>query len=407
MKLAKNCRLFIGLLAILGLLPDPARAGGFDLPDQDAFAIARGMAFVATADNPSAIYYNPAGISQGQGQNLRLGLYGLYLGTTYKSGDKSFDTKGNYHALPQLYYTYNPQSLPLSFGLGAYAPFGLSTTWPQNTGFRTVAYQGELDSYAINPVVSWRILTNLSFGAGLVVNYTDIDLRQGLSPLPENDLLRLKGDGWGVSYNLGVLYQPIPQISLGASFRGPTTININGHTETDFNGVLPTTDRSSSADLPLPLKVICGISYRPTPDWNFEFDADYTDWNTFSTVNVNQSSGIPALGIPKQLPLVFGWQSSWYYELGATRYLGKQWSVSAGYIYNQNSSPNAHFNPVIPDMDRQFISAGAGYKVGRFDLDLAYQFGFGPARFVTGDGAADGRYSFMTQAIALSVTTHF
>jgi len=29
---------------------------GFRLPDQDAFATARGEAFAATADNPSAIY---------------------------------------------------------------------------------------------------------------------------------------------------------------------------------------------------------------------------------------------------------------------------------------------------------------------------------------------------------------
>ena len=42
-------------------------AGGFRLPDQDAFATARAEAFVATADNPSAIYYNPAGISQLEG----------------------------------------------------------------------------------------------------------------------------------------------------------------------------------------------------------------------------------------------------------------------------------------------------------------------------------------------------
>jgi hypothetical protein len=45
-------------------------ANGFGLPDQDAFAMGRGEAFVATADNPSAIYYNPAGITQLKGDNL-------------------------------------------------------------------------------------------------------------------------------------------------------------------------------------------------------------------------------------------------------------------------------------------------------------------------------------------------
>src|SRR5262245_24244583 len=70
----------IGLLARF-----VAHGTGFDLPDQDPFAIGRGMAFVATADNPSAIYYNPAGLTQLSGSNLRVGVYGLYLDPSYKS----------------------------------------------------------------------------------------------------------------------------------------------------------------------------------------------------------------------------------------------------------------------------------------------------------------------------------
>src|SRR6266581_6650411 len=53
-------------------------ADGFRLPDQDAFATARGEAFATTADNASAIYYNPAGISQLKGGHFRCGIYGSY-----------------------------------------------------------------------------------------------------------------------------------------------------------------------------------------------------------------------------------------------------------------------------------------------------------------------------------------
>ncbi len=69
------------LLAILlsGVPAWKAAANGFGLPDQDAFATARGEAFVATADNPSAIYYNPAGITQLTGDNFRGGLNSVYL----------------------------------------------------------------------------------------------------------------------------------------------------------------------------------------------------------------------------------------------------------------------------------------------------------------------------------------
>ena len=57
-------------------------ANGFGLASQDAFASARGEAFVATANNASAIYYNPAGITQLQGNNVRGGVYGIYLNQT-------------------------------------------------------------------------------------------------------------------------------------------------------------------------------------------------------------------------------------------------------------------------------------------------------------------------------------
>ena len=76
-----------GLLTIVVLAGSVASlsAAGFRLPDQDAFATARGEAFAATADNASAIYYNPAGISQLQGWNFRGGIYGIYLPLSYKS----------------------------------------------------------------------------------------------------------------------------------------------------------------------------------------------------------------------------------------------------------------------------------------------------------------------------------
>jgi long-chain fatty acid transport protein len=107
-----------------------AGANGFRLADQDAFATARGEAFVATADNASAIYYNPAGITQLQGNNFRAGIYGIYFEPTYqppssssKSGE-TFHIQDNLAAVPQLFYTITPGDLPVSFGLGVYSPFG-------------------------------------------------------------------------------------------------------------------------------------------------------------------------------------------------------------------------------------------------------------------------------------------
>ena len=52
--------------------------------------------------------------------------------------------------------------------------------------------------------------------------------------------------------------------------------------ETDLAGIINTEDD-------IPLKVISGISYRPTPKWNFEFNADYTDWRSQDHLTIQQA----------------------------------------------------------------------------------------------------------------------
>ncbi len=83
------CRIFTSALCVgvisLAALPVTAPALGFRIPNQDAEAIARGNAFVATADNPSAIYYNPAGITQIQGTEAQYGLHSISVDSHYSS----------------------------------------------------------------------------------------------------------------------------------------------------------------------------------------------------------------------------------------------------------------------------------------------------------------------------------
>src|ERR1017187_6716917 len=91
--------------AVLSGLPLTLSANGFRLADQDAFATARGEAFVATADNPSAIYYNPAGITQLEGNNLRSGIYGIYLDPSYSppNSGNTYHIEKQLAAVPQLF----------------------------------------------------------------------------------------------------------------------------------------------------------------------------------------------------------------------------------------------------------------------------------------------------------------
>jgi long-chain fatty acid transport protein len=417
-----NRRKTLTLLAILisGVPALKVSAGGFRLPDQDAFATARGEAFAATADNPSAIYYNPAGITQLEGNNLRAGFYGIYLNPTFtppagapNSGTR-YENQKNFAVIPQLFYTFTPTnlSLPLSFGLGVYAPYGLGLRWPQDTGFRTVGTESALSYIRINPVVALKLGAGVSVAAGLTVNYSSVDLEQGLTPTPTgDDHFRFKGDGWSVGYNLGVLWQPIEKISMGASFRSATSFTMDGHTDISLPGLIPPTHPAAHADFTFPLSVVAGLSYRPTPKWNVEFNADYMGWDSMGTIVIHQIS--PPFPFPSAVPVIFDWQPSWLYEFGVTRYLDNGWHVSAGYVFNQNSVPDAHYSPLVADLDRHFFSVGTGFKGKTFDFDFAYQFGVGFERTVKGSApstvgqTADGNYDWTSHAVLLTVGMHF
>jgi len=391
------------------------QAGGFRVASHDAEATARGEAFAATADNPSAIYYNPAGITQLSGHNVRAGVYGLYIDATYND---RFDNRKDLHPVPQLFYTFTPERLPLSFGLGLYAPYGLSSEWPEDTGFRTVAIEGDLRYGTVNPVVAWQVLPTLSLGAGPTLNYSELKLRQGiLLPMAGSDSFQFKGDDVFAGFNAGVLWKAHPQLQFGISYRSETTARYEGHTSA--YGLLPPDfampfefRQDASGRLVFPQHLVVGISFRPTPNWNFEVNVDWTDWDRLKTLPINQAAAVPPL-FPQELEVPLHWESSFYYEFGVTRRLSEAWLVSAGYIYNENSVPDATYNPLVADLNRHFISLGAAHRTGALDLSVAYQFGYGPARTVSGSlpsvagQTADGEFSYLSHALSLSLGLRF
>jgi len=400
-------------------------ANGFGLASQDAFASARGEAFAATANNASAIYYNPAGIAQLEGSQLRSGIYSIYVDPTFQppstqpNAGQTYTIGKHFNFIPQVFLTHSFENSPVSVGLGVYAPYGGNMDWPQDTGFRAVALAGSLKYLRINPVIAFKLAPNLFIAGGLMVDYGNIDLESGLSSSTRYpDFFRFKGDGWSVGYNLGALWKPIDQISIGATFRSATKFTMDGHAEFEqlTAGILDTT-LPAHANFKFPITAVVGISYRPTPKWNLEFDADYTDWNSFDMTTIYQEGSVPFGGT--QNPSVnFDWQPSWIYELGVTRYFDSGWHVSAGYVFNETSVPSAYYTPLVVDMDRHFFSVGAGCKGKRFDFDLAYQFGYGPAHTVSGSTpsslsglnsgeTADGTYKFISHAILVTVGMRF
>lgn len=407
-RLANWSAILLFLCAVLAIWPSQVFGLGFRIPNQDAEAIARGNAFAATADNPAAIYYNPAGITQLPGLNAQFGILNYFgINTHYDSpsGIHS-DTKFELLPVPQLYVTYSPTNLPLSFGLGIYAPFGLGVKWPQDSGFRSLAIESRLQYITLNPVIAWKVHPTLSLAIGPTINYSQIMFSRGLAS--PSDMLKFKGYDLSYGFTAGLLWKPLQQWSFGLNYRSATTLNYDGHTT--YNPGISIPPAKTTARVEYPQIVSAGISYRPTPKWNIEVDVDWANWDTLNTVTLKGSKSI----FGADLPLQFNWHDSWFYEIGVTRYFDKGWFVSAGYFFSGDTTSGKYFTPAVPDTDLHVGSLGVGRKGKRWDWTAAAQIITGPARAInntqpnpfTGE-SANGKYQLVVPTLSFSVNYHF
>ena len=139
---------------------------GYYLPNQDAFATARGNAFVATADSAAAVHYNPAGLTQLEGPQAQLGVYAIVLGNETDAGGGTTEAKEELQAAPHFYYA-QPYNERISFGFGLNSPFGLGTEWGRDTPFSPVVTEARLLYASATPAVAYKVNDEWSIGASV------------------------------------------------------------------------------------------------------------------------------------------------------------------------------------------------------------------------------------------------
>ncbi len=372
---------------------------------KDADATGRGNAFVATADNPSAIYYNPAGLTQIDGEAVSFTAYDIQLQSDYKSATGSAKMKEQYNLVPQFYCAWSPHDKPYAFGLGVYAPFGLSTEWAPNSPLSTLATKAEQKTSDVAAVMAYEIAPGLSIGGGPVFHHAQTNLRRNVSPVNEYSF---DGSGNALGFNAGIRWQPAEKHAFGISYQHHYTVDLKGTTGLSNT---PFANQPASANFEFPEVIIAGYSYRPAPGWNIEVNIDWTNWDRLNSFDV-QSSAPLAISQP------LNWQSSYFYEFGVTRTFANGFSLSAGYTYAENSVPDSTYNAAVPDANRSIFALGVGYHKGRIATHLSYQYSYSPDRTVAGSPASfpgsfpagqtsDGTYRNRFNAIAASIDYAF
>ena len=140
-------------------------AGGFMVPHQTARGLGLSNAQTAGVNDASAVYYNPAALSEVEGNNLLVsGSYINVVNSVENSGRKAVN-KHDDNFLASLFASYHVPGTDLTIGIGTYTPFGLATTYDRDFT-RFAAQRTELRTIYVTPALSWHPSKHFSVGAG-------------------------------------------------------------------------------------------------------------------------------------------------------------------------------------------------------------------------------------------------
>ncbi len=362
--------LFVGvLLACLATL-QPVYGAGFGLYEGSARGNALGGTLVGRADDPSAIYYNPAGITQLKGCEVEGGATFITpatdVRTTSASGQKTTSSKDNTWIPPHLYGTYQASD-SIWLGMGIYSRFGLGTEFPSTWPGRYNSYDARIETVSYNPDVALKINDQLSVAAGVQAVTFDMKLKRKLPYQPNNDLdLSLTGDAVGYGYNLGIRYAPLKWLALGAAYQSQVDEDIDGQASIHVKKT------DASGDITLPDEIFLGVTFKPLDKLSLEIGALRTGWSSYDQLKIKFDD--PTVLGKSESITPKDWDDVWRYQFGVEYSLTDKWDLRAGYVIDQEPIPDSTVDYLVPANDRQLYSVGCGYKWSTWALDLSYTY---------------------------------
>lgn len=376
----------IGVLVWVGMLADGVWAQAFRYQPQSGTGAAQANAFSAQADDPSAIHYNPAGMTQLSG--VQFSTTSQFVGSSVSfrnaAGQTTTGDGGSTIALPppsQIYLTANLGDLGSavlqgwSVGLGVTTPYALKSRYAENGPFNTAVTSSTIPMMAIKPTVAYRVNNQLSFGAGADI-YTfasfvgDGHVEQRVSwpgggGIPAGASVEFNGKGTAPGFNLSLLYSPLlnadqqPIANIGLVYRSQAVLPLRGQMLVNGTSVADT-----RASLALPQSWTAAVAIWPIRDrhreWKVEMDIDYVGWKSVNNTDIQLSTG-GTIAQPqhwKTVPtLSFGTEYKWIRPESMPN-----WQVAArgGYTYTQSQVPDATFNPGTPSLNSHTIGTGIG-----------------------------------------------
>ncbi len=410
---------FILLSGLLVAWSSSGFAAGFSIIEQSVSGLGTAFSAGAAGEDASTIFFNPAGMTLLEGQQVVAGMHVIVpsakfdsdgasnaLGQSIKNGGDGGDG-GVVKTVPNFFYAVNLGN-DWSVGLGISAPFGLSTEYDKDWIGRYHGVDSEVLTININPSVAYRVNDHLSVGAGVSAQYIDVNLTSmvdfglaavnglmtagdsatagalvaaGVVSNPDADIYTdLNADDWGYGYNLGLLYEFDENSRIGAAYRSQIKHTVTGDADfslqnqtylaslgLDTMATSAFVDQGVSGDITLPASASLNAYHQLNAEWAVVADVTWTEWSSFEELVIE----FDTLG---DSVTTENWKDNWRYSIGAIYVPVEKIKLRLGLAYDESPiSSSSYRTPRIPGNDRVWTAFGVGYQ---FSQSMNFDFGY-------------------------------
>jgi long-chain fatty acid transport protein len=366
-------------------IPALTHAAGFALIEQSGSGI--GSAFAgsaASADDASAMFFNPAALSLLGAPQVAAAAHGINLeakftdrGSTLPPGGLGLlpagatrNDAGDFIPTGNVYFAM-PFNEKLAFGFGVNAPFGLVTEYDDPWVGRFQGIRTELKTVNANPAVSYRVNDQVALGAGVNYQYASAELSNAVmlaQGVEGRALLDVNDEALG--WNAGALFTLPSSARVGLSYRSRLDYSLAGDTTVNtLTGItIPTVSGPTSVDVTFPDSVYISLAQPFGAATEIRADVSWTNWSRVGTLfAVNSQTGVP------RDVLQFDFDDAWRVALGAQYRQNDRWTLRGGLAWDQSPVKDDVRTVRLPDSDRYWVSLGARWQpADQLSVDLGY-----------------------------------
>jgi long-chain fatty acid transport protein len=385
---------------------------------------------------------NPAGLALSGGRTLDLNLTSIF---SHGSFSNSVNTNAPLNNAPGV-IPFGAFGTPIahsrfSVGVGVVPELVSVSNWNyvDAPGIAGASYGLQKQKSAILAAravvgVGFALNRKVSVGvsAGAVYNSNTLETPYVFQSNPAlaglKTLLDLHTTGVGWNTSAGLIASPTDRLQFNVAWKSSTTINSTG----DANGNIgvqlatlglgaarPDFHYSAAVQTVMPQSVLAGMNWRVDGGWIFAVQADWVNWkDAFSSLPVSLTKGnnadinglLGSSSIFDRVPL--NWKDQYSFRGGVERLLTESISLRGGFAHANNPVPASTLSPLTAAIMTNQLSAGIGYRHGRWRFDLAYGIDPTAQENVVKTALLSGEYSnsrvrIGTQSTSLNTSFRF